>query len=160
MKKEHHYTASLMWTGNIKDQGTHNYRCYERSYEVQIQNKPVILGSSDPAFRGDATKHNPEELLLASLSSCHMLWFLHFCAEAGVVVTAYTDQVTAVMAEEANGSGCFTDVTLRPQVTVTNSDMLSLLDALHQKANQYCFIANSVNFPVHHEAVGFLKLPV
>jgi organic hydroperoxide reductase OsmC/OhrA len=153
MSKQHTYTSTLNWTGN-KGEGTSGYRAYDRSYEISIANKAVIQGSSDPAFLGDRSKHNPEELLLASLSSCHMLWFLHFCAEAGVIVSSYTDQASAIMVEESNGSGYFTEATLKPHIVVTNQLMLAQLDALHQKANQYCFIANSVKFPVYHQATG------
>ncbi|MFD1258531.1 OsmC family protein [Mucilaginibacter terrae] len=155
MSKQHIYVSTLTWTGN-KGEGTSNYRAYDRSYEISIASKALIQGSSDPAFSGDNNKHNPEELLLASISSCHMLWFLHFCAQAGVIVVSYTDQASATMIEESNGSGYFTRATLKPQVVVTNNAMLAQLNALHQKANQYCFIANSVKFPVYHEATGVL----
>src|ERR1700712_2700684 len=103
----HHYQSSLTWTGN-KGTGTSNYRSYERSHNIAIENKPLIEGSSDPAFRGDGTKHNPEELLVASLSACHMLSYLHVCAEAGVVVIAYTDDATGTMEETGDGGGHFT----------------------------------------------------
>jgi len=150
MSKIHTYNANLAWTGNT-GQGTQTYRSYERTYSVSIDNKVVIQGSSDPAFMGNPALHNPEEMLLMSLSSCHMLWFLHLCTEAGVVVAAYTDRASATMVEESNGSGRFTGATLRPHVVVTNYDMVKDVPALHQKANQYCFIANSVNFKVDHE---------
>lgn len=149
MSKEHLYNANLTWTGNT-GQGTRSYRSYERSYHISINNKVTIEGSSDPAFMGNPALHNPEEMLLMSLSACHMLWFLHFCAEAGVVVTAYTDKASAIMVEERNGSGRFTSVTLHPQVMVTHQDMVMLVNDLHKKANEYCFIANSLNFPVKH----------
>ncbi len=155
MNKQHHYTTNLTWTGNTGT-GTANYRAYERAFEVHIDGKPVLKGSSDPAFRGDATRYNPEELLLASLSSCHMLWFLHFCAEAGVMVTAYTDAATAIMQEDADGNGRFTEATLHPNVTVTDEAMVARLDELHKKANKFCFIANSVNFHIKHKAVGLV----
>lgn len=112
--------------------------------------KPELFGSSDPAFRGDPTRYNPEELLLASLSSCHMLWFLHLCAEAGIVVLDYVDNPTGVMEETAEG-GAFKEATLRPIVTVKEGSE-ALINELHQKANKKCFIANSVNFPVKHKA--------
>lgn len=150
MEKEHHYAVTTEWTGNTGT-GTQSYRSYERSHEIRVENKAGIQGSSDPAFRGDKTKHNPEDLLLASLSACHMLWFLHFCSEAEVIVTAYTDHAVGTMAETSNGSGHFTEVILRPQVVVTHASMIDTANALHTKAHQYCFIANSVNFPVRHE---------
>ena len=110
----------------------------------------IIPASSDPAFRGNKTRYNPEELLVASLSSCHMLWYLHLCSEAGVVVTDYKDDATGLMEETANGGGHFTEVILKPVVTVTDSSMIEKANALHAKANELCFIANSVNFKVRH----------
>jgi organic hydroperoxide reductase OsmC/OhrA len=150
MKKLHHYYTAVKWTGNTGF-GTSDYRNYERSHSIMVTDKEEILGSSDPAFRGDKTKHNPEELLLASLSSCHMLWYLHLCAEAGVVVVDYIDHATGVMIETANGGGYFKEVTLQPCVTVSDETMMEKANELHKKANEFCFIANSVNFPVLHK---------
>lgn len=149
MSKEHHYKATIQWTGN-KGTGTSGYRNYERSHTISVENKTIIEGSSDPAFRGDKTKYNPEEMLLASLSSCHMLWYLHFCSEEGIIVTEYVDHVTGIMAEEKNGNGYFKEVTLHPVVIVTEESMIEKANSLHHKANEFCFIANSVNFPVNH----------
>jgi len=155
LKKEHHYHLKVHWIGN-KGSGTSNYKAYERNHVISAANKPDILASSDPTFRGDSLKYNPEELLLASLSSCHMLWFLHLCAENGVVVQSYSDNPEAMMVENENGSGQFVEVTLHPQVTVTEKEMLEQLEGLHEKAHQYCFIANSVNFPVKHLSTGMI----
>jgi organic hydroperoxide reductase OsmC/OhrA len=152
MEKQHQYKATIKWTGN-KGTGTDNYKNYERSHEISIENKPAILASSDPAFRGDRTKHNPEDLFLSSLSSCHMLWYLHLCSEAGVIVVDYVDPATGMMVENSDGGGRFTEVTLNPIVTVTENSMIEKATALHKKANELCFIANSVNFPVHHKPV-------
>jgi organic hydroperoxide reductase OsmC/OhrA len=116
-----------------------------------VTNKIEILGSSDPAFRGDKTKHNPEDLLLASISSCHMLWYLHLCAVAGIVVTDYIDNSTGIMVETANGGGRFTEVTLNPIVSITDISMTEKANELHKNANQLCFVANSLNFPVFHK---------
>jgi organic hydroperoxide reductase OsmC/OhrA len=151
MNGEHNYNLTVQWTGN-KGTGTSGYKDFERSHTILVDNKVAILGSSDPAFRGDQTKHNPEDLLLASISSCHMLWYLHLCAVAGVIVTDYVDNATGVMIETADGGGKFTAVTLHPIVTVTNAAMTDKANELHAKANQLCFIANSLNFPVHHQA--------
>lgn len=151
MKGEHHYKLTVTWTGNI-GAGTSGYRAFERSHIIEVENKPDLAGSSDPAFRGDKTKHNPEDLLVASLSSCHMLWYLHLCSEAGVIVTDYVDHATGTMIETSNGGGHFTEVTLHPTVTVTEQSMIEKANALHHKANELCFIANSVNFPVLHQA--------
>ena len=150
MNKQHNYNITTKWTGNTGT-GTSNYTSYERSHAILIDHKAEILASSDPAFRGDKTRHNPEELLLASISSCHMLWYLHLCAEAGIIVTAYTDYATGVMVETKNGSGKFTEVTLNPVVAITDPAMTEKANALHKQANALCFIANSVNFPVYHQ---------
>ncbi len=149
MSGQHQYKATIKWTGN-KGKGTENYRNYERSHQIIIENKSDILGSSDPAFRGDKTKHNPEDLLVSSLSACHMLWYLHLCSEAGVIVSDYVDNATGIMVETTNGGGQFSEVTLNPIVTVTEQSMVNKANELHKKANELCFIANSVNFPVGH----------
>jgi organic hydroperoxide reductase OsmC/OhrA len=156
MNKQHHYALSVTWTGN-KGEGTANYRSYERSHLVAVDNKAIIKGSSDPAFRGDATMHNPEELFVASIATCHMLWYLHLCADAGIVVTDYIDKATGTMTETANGGGRFTEVILHPTVTITHETMLEKATALHHKANELCYIANSCNFPILHEPVFNLK---
>ena len=154
--KSHNYIASITWTGNTGS-GTANYRDYERSHTIQVAGKPIIEASSDPNFRGDDSKYNPEELFLASLSSCHMLWFLHLCSVEGVVVLEYTDQATGVMREETDGSGRFTEVTLHPKVMVAQERMAAKLDLIHSEAHKKCFIANSCNFPVEHQPTATSK---
>lgn len=151
MAKQHFYHTQLTWTGNT-GAGTTNYRAYERSYSIVVEGKPALLGSSDPSFRGDKHKYNPEELLLASLSSCHMLWYLHLCASNKIVVVDYKDQASGIMEEKANGSGYFSKVVLKPEVTIQNQANADLANQLHHQANQMCFIANSMNFPVLHES--------
>lgn len=147
--KKHHYNTELIWTGN-NGKGTLNYQSYGRAYTISIKNKPDLSGSSDPAFRGDNSKHNPEELLLASLSSCHMLWYLHLCSSEGIIVQEYSDHATGTMVESADGSGKFTEVILKPSVVISDNKKIIRANELHHKANEMCFIANSVNFPVHH----------
>jgi len=151
----HQYKLALKWTGN-KGEGTIDYRSYERSHEIKVPGKPTLLASADPAFRGDQGRYNPEELLLASLSGCHMLWFLHLCADDGVQVLVYEDQPEATMQDSSDGGGKFTETILKPKVKVAEKWMLEKLDILHTEANKRCFIANSVNFPVKHEASGYL----
>jgi len=152
----HHYQLHLQWTGNLGT-GTSHYRAYDRNHAISFANKPDLLASADPTFRGDPTRYNPEELLLAALSGCHMMSFLHVCVNAGVVVTAYEDDATGTMVVNSDGSGHFTEVILNPIVTVAETSMLATLNELHHKANQLCFIANSVNFTVKHNPVGKLK---
>ncbi|MBE9170800.1 OsmC family protein [Pleurocapsales cyanobacterium LEGE 06147] len=149
-RKTHHYQVQVLWTGN-NGQGTTSYRTYERSHEIIVEGKPLILCSSDVAFRGDKSKYNPEELLIASLSACHMLWYLHLCAETSIVVTDYLDRSVGTMLETEDGGGRFAEVVLKPVVTVTSSSNRKQAEQLHEKAHHFCFIANSMNFPVRCE---------
>ena len=148
--KQHRYSVQVRWTGNL-GQGTSSYRAYSRNHEIAAAGKPVLPGSSDPTFRGDSDRYNPEEFLVSSLSTCHMLWYLHLCAEAKIVVIEYVDQSSGVMAERPDGGGRFTEVTLRPHVVIAPGGDLARAEALHERAHQLCFIANSVNFPVRCE---------
>ena len=148
--KTHHYPITVRWVGNTGS-GTSDYRAYDRAHEYVVPGKPVIPGSSDPAFRGDKTRYNPEELLVMSLSSCHMLWVLHLSAVAGIVITAYEDSASGTMIETADGGGRFTEVVLRPRVTCESAAGRSRLAEIHERAHHLCFIANSVNFPVRCE---------
>lgn len=145
--KHHHYRTSLAWTASAG--ATTSYAAYSRDHAVRIAGKPDLPMSSDPAFRGNAARHNPEELLVASLSSCHMLWYLHLCATAGIVVTDYADEAEGTMVEDANG-GRFERVVLRPRVTISAGDAAKAA-ALHHEAHRLCYVANSVNFPVDCE---------
>ena len=150
MAKEHRYKLTTVWTGNT-GQGTNTYRGYERSLTVVTQNKVDIFCTSDTAFNSDKTKHNPEELFLAAISSCHLLWYLHLCSEAGVIVHEYTDNATGIMVETADGGGRFTEVTLYPQIVVSDVSMIHKAIELHVAANKLCYIANSCNFPIYHK---------
>lgn len=152
MARKHRYTVTLPWTGNTGT-GTTSYRSYSRDFVIASDEaKPEILGSADPAFRGDKTRWNPEELLVASIAACHQLWYLHLCAVAGIVVTAYVDHAEGELEEEDDGSGRFRLVVLRPEVTIAaGSDEAKAL-ALHHEAHAKCFVANSVNFPVELQA--------
>lgn len=140
----------MQWTGNT-GAGTADYRGYQRAHEYSVPGKPVILGSSDPNFRGDASRYNPEELLVMSLSSCHMLWYLHLCAEAKIVVTAYVDEAVGTLLEVKETGGHFTEVVLSPLVTLQAGSDAALAESLHERAHHLCFVANSVNFPVRIE---------
>ncbi len=146
----HHYKITNTWTGNTGN-GTRDYKAYTRDHEISGEGKPVISGSSDPAFRGDPARYSPEDLLVAALSTCHMLSYLHQCAVNGVVVVAYTDNAEGVMEENGDGSGQLTSVTLRPRVTVSDASMFDKAQSLHTAASKNCFIARSVNFPVLHK---------
>ena len=158
MNGKHNYNLTVKWTGN-KGTGTSTYRAYERDHTIIIDNKPDILGSSDPTFHGNKARHNPEELLLAAISTCHMLSYLHVCVKAGIVVTDYVDDAVGTMVETTNGSGHFTEITLNPVVTITDSALIDKANALHKQANELCFIANSVNFPIHHVPVCVVENP-
>jgi len=148
---EHRYQTRLQWTGNTGT-GTSHYTAYTRNHEISSPSKLApIPGSSDPHFRGDGTRYNPEELLLASLSACHMLSYLHRCAVNGIVVTAYEDQADATMVETPDGGGHFTGVVLRPDVTIAPGSDPAIALQLHDEAARLCFIASSVRFPVTHQ---------
>ena len=150
MARTHEYTAEVRWTGN-RGTGTSSYRDYDRAHDVSAPTKPTIAGSSDPAFRGDPARWNPEELLVASLAQCHMLWFLHLAAVSKVVVTGYVDRPEGTMLEQDDGAGRFTRVVLRPEVTVADASMRERAEPLHDQAHAKCYVARSVNFPVLHE---------
>ena len=147
MAHEHHFAARLVWTGAAQG-STRDYEAYSRDYRIEVEGKPALEGSSDPAFRGDARRYNPEDLLVMSLSACHMLSYLHLCASAGIEVVAYEDQAGGKMAIKDRKMR-FVEVTLAPKVTIAGGD-LERATALHEEAHAQCFIANSVNFPVLH----------
>lgn len=145
--KEHQYTLDLEWRGDH----TRTYESYTREHVVRIAGKPDLVGTADPLFRGDAGVHNPEDLLLTALSSCHLLTYLALCARARIIVTSYRDQARGILQLTADGGGHFTEVLLSPEVTVAEEHMIAKAVALHTAAHKYCFIANSVNFPVRCE---------
>lgn len=146
----HTYEATVRWTG-AGSTGTTSYTAYSRDHEILADGKPTLLGSSDPAFRGDPARWSPEELLLAALAQCHMLWFLHLAAREGVVVTGYVDEPVGTMRVEAAGHGQFTSVVLRPRVSVRDDADDARLTELHRAAGEHCFIRRSVAFPVRTE---------
>lgn len=146
---QHRYRVDVDWTGN-QGSGTASYRGYGRSHDIRVAGKPVLAGSSDASFRGDASRHNPEDLLVAALSACHMLAYLHLAATAGIVVTAYSDIAEGMMEADSEG-GRFVEVVLRPTVTILAGSDPASASALHVDAHRACFIASSVNFPVHCE---------
>ncbi len=147
----HHYSTALTWTGNRGD-GTARYEEYGREFTVSVDGKGILQGSADPAFRGDASLFNPEDLLLVAISSCHMLSYLALCARHRISVLAYDDDATAVMEQSADGGGRFTSATLHPRVVVQDAAHVEKAVALHERAHALCFIANSCNFPIAHEA--------
>lgn len=143
----HHYQTLITWTGN-RGQGTADYRGYGREHTLFVDGKEMLHCSSDPAFLGDRSRYNPEELFLAAVSSCHMLWYLHLCADAGIIVSAYADSAQGHMQESGEGGGRFTEITLYPEVKITSMEQTELAIQLHEEANKRCFIANSLNIPV------------
>ena len=151
MSTLHSYTSAVVWTGD-RGHGTAEYRGYDRTWEVRTPGKPVIVCSNDPLLGGDPSRPNPEDLLLSSLSACHMLWYLHLACNAGIVVTAYEDAPLGVGETSPNGAGRFLRVTLRPAIRVRPGSDLAKADAIHHEVHRYCFIARSVNFPVEYEA--------
>ena len=146
---EHNYAIAITWTGNT-GQGTKNLRSYSRDHDVAADGLASIAGSSDPAFRGDPARWNPEQLYLSSIAQCHMLWYLGLAAQAGITVNGYKDRPTGVMIEEASGAGQFDSVTLNPVVTITADSDAQVAEKLHHHVADYCFIARSVRTPIHH----------
>lgn len=153
--KTHTYTCRFEWKGNLGE-GTKSYAAYSRAYMIDIKGKVPIEGSSDPKFRGDSTKHNPEDLFLSSICSCHALWYFHLCASNGIVIVAYEDNPHGTMTERKSGSGQFSEVILEPQVRIQNASNIGLALRLHDEANKMCFIANSCNFPILHQPYVFV----
>ncbi len=151
MEEPHRYELRLDWTGAAKG-ATLKYETYSREYRIEIPGKPPLTGSADPTFRGDASLHNPEDLLLVALSSCHMLSYLALCARSRIAVTAYSDAASGTMSQTAPHRMGFTEAVLRPRVTIAARADAAKAKALHEQAHEICFIANSVNFPVRHEA--------
>lgn len=149
---EHHYALTATWTGDL-GRGTSGYREYSRDVTLEVEGKPLLLASADKPFRGDPARWNPEDMLLGALAECHLLSYLHACVTAGVVVVSYRDRATGTMNEDGRSGGAFTDVLLRPEVVVAEASMIEAAERAHEDAHRMCFIANSVNFPVRHEAI-------
>jgi organic hydroperoxide reductase OsmC/OhrA len=148
---EHHYALTATWTGDLGT-GTSGYREYSRDVTLEVSGKPDLLASADKPFRGDQTRWNPEDMLLGALAECHLLSYLHACVTAGVVVISYRDRATGTMTEDGKSGGAFTDALLRPEVVVAEASMIEAAEGAHDDAHRMCFIANSVNFPVRHDA--------
>ncbi|MGI8923054.1 MAG: OsmC family protein [Fimbriimonadales bacterium] len=155
---EHHYDLTVRWTGNLGD-GTSGYRSYSRDHVVNADGPPEIIASSDPAFGGDKSRWNPEQLLLAAAAQCHMLSYLYVASKAGIVVTAYEDHAEGTVVMNPDGSGQFASATLHPQVTISDSEKQELAASLHHEAGQVCFIARSVNFSIAHEPHVVVEVP-
>lgn len=151
MSKQHDYTARIVWTGN-RGEGTKTYRSYDRSWGIITPGKPIIHGSNDPLLGGDPALPNPEDLLLSSLSACHMLWYLHLASVAGITVLSYRDDPVGVGETSPNGAGRFLSATLKPHIVVRTGDDLAEAEAIHHRIHEFCFIARSLNFPISYEA--------
>lgn len=152
MEHQHNYELTTVWTGN-DGAGTENVRTYDRSHTISIKGKPDLLLTTDNPFVGDQAKLNPEDLLVAAISSCHMLSYLYLCATDGIAVTAYIDKATGIVIEQASGGGSFKEVQLNPVVQVVEKSMIAKAIELHHRAHEICYIANSVNFEVRCEAI-------
>ncbi len=148
---QHTYTAGIEWTGN-RGSGTSSYKAYDRTWDMAAPGKPVVHCSNDPLLGGDPALHNPETLLISALSACHMLWYLHLAAVAGIVVTDYRDAPEAVGESLPDGSGRFLSALLKPRITLARGSDPDRADAIHGEIHKYCFIARSVNFPVAQDA--------
>ena len=149
--KQHEYTSAIAWTGNRRE-GTKSYRSYDRTWDIAIPGKPVVHCSNDPLLGGNPALANPEDLLLSSLAACHMLWYLHYASEAGIVVTSYRDTPIGIGESSPSGAGRFLRAILKPHILVRAGDDLATADAVHNRIHEVCFIARSVNFPIAIEA--------
>jgi organic hydroperoxide reductase OsmC/OhrA len=152
MAHKHDFEARVVWTGN-RGEGTRSYEGYDRNWEVKTPGKPLILCSNDPLLGGDPGLHNPEDMLIATVSACHMLWYLHLASQAGIVVMGYVDDPVGHGESTPDGAGRFVGATLRPRITLAEGSDAAAADAIHGQIHQVCFIARSVNFPVHYQAV-------
>ena len=150
MAKQHDFPSKIVWTGN-RGTGTSAYRAYDRTWDLAVDGKEVVHCSNDPLLGGDPGKYNPEDLLITALSSCHMLWYLHLCSEAGVTVTAYEDNPVGIGESEPSGKGRFLEAILKPKITITADSDADKAISIHNEIHNYCFIARSVNFPVKFE---------
>jgi len=157
MSRKIEYTATLFWDPG--PDGTADVRRYSRDHTVMAGDKPPLAGSADSAFRGDDNRWNPEELLVAAMAQCHMLWYLYLAATEGVVVVGYEDNPHGTLEIEADGVGRFTEITLHPTVTVQDESGASIAAGLHERAHELCFVANSVNFPVHVDRTVHISEP-
>lgn len=144
--KQHEYDVSVEWTGN-RGTGTSDYKAYDRTWNICSAGKPVVACSNDPLLGGDASKYNPEDLLLAAVASCHMLWYLHLCSNAGVTVTDYKDTPSGIGEMEPSGKGRFLKVILKPKITISTGS-IEQAEKIHGEVHNFCFIARSVNFPI------------
>jgi organic hydroperoxide reductase OsmC/OhrA len=151
MPKTHDFTAQIVWTGD-RGEGTKHYRGYDRTWRIATPGKAPIECSNDPMLGGDPSKPNPEDLLIASLSACHMLWYLHLASNAGIVVKGYEDTPLGVGETGSRGEGRFVRAVLRPRIRVVRGADLVRADSIHHDVHNFCFIARSVNFPVSYEA--------
>ena len=150
--QNHLYLSRVVWTGN-RGEGTSHYRGYDRTWDVAVPGKAVVACSNDPLLGGDPAKMNPEDLLMSALSACHMLWYLHYASEAGIVVTGYQDTPEGVGEVGRGGAGRFVSATLRPVIRLRPGADLAMAEAIHHRIHEVCFIARSVNFPVSYAPV-------
>ncbi len=151
-RRVHTYGVSVVWEGN-RGEGTRTYDAYGRAFRVVVEGKPDLLGTADAAFRGEPHRHNPEELLVSAVASCHMLFYLSLCARQGIAVVRYSDSALGRMTVLPSGGGAFEEIRLRPRVTVCRGSDVAAAAAVHDRAGELCFIANSCRFPIRHEAV-------
>lgn len=147
MTQDHHYNITTEWTGKTAE-GTKNVKKYNRTHTITNQGKPELILTTDNPHVGDKTKLNPEDLLVSSISSCHMLSYLYVCALEGIVITSYIDNANGIMTENVTGGGSFKEVTLNPVFSVADENMVEKAIELHHKAHEICYIANSVNFEI------------
>jgi organic hydroperoxide reductase OsmC/OhrA len=158
MKHAGDYAASVIWTGNLGE-GTASYTAYGRDFTVVVPGKPELYGSADAAYRGSSDRHNPEELFLASLAACQMLFYLSLCGQHGIRVLSYESRAAGGLTPLENGGGRFEGIALTPVVTVAGGTDTELAIRLHDRAHERCFIANSCSVPIRRRLVVRTEVP-
>ena len=148
--KQHEFRVAIQWTGNLGT-GTSGYASYSRNHELSAPGKSTRIEGSSAVARGDHSRYNPEELLVGALSACHMMWVLHLCADAGIVITEYADAPVGEMAEHPDGSGEFTRVVLKPRMVIADVARVEEAQAMHARDHHVCCLARSMNFPVENQ---------
>ena len=144
---EHKYQLKLNWTGGSEIDAIQN----DRMYEVLIDRKPTIYGSADKPFFGDPEKYNPEDLLLAALSACHMMSFMYVCRKLGIKVYHYEDHATGLLKINQDGTGQFEFAELKPKVKADHMPDGMIFKELNSRAAKLCFIKRSINFTVNYK---------
>ena len=157
MVLKHLFKVKLDWLLSPKKEFQSTPKLFYKNHSIAIAGKPDLELSAAKAFKGDPSLYNPEDLLLSSVVSCHMMSYLYVCSQNGIEVVSYSDAAEATLEVDETGAGRFVEVRLYPKVVISSKEKIDLAIDLHKKANKLCFIANSCNFPIKHFAVCELR---